>query len=147
MMELVSQRLKLKITSINVNMAMCWCVPTVRPPRVRPALSTPPRSTLRPPTGVRRHGGTAGHVCLVQVATGQWGGIHSGVLPAWPLGGRGVPRLHAVWWRTGRRRPGWWHLQGASLSTLLLLLMLRLAGRTLPVSSDTCVDSFRARCK
>lgn len=96
---------------------------SVHPPRVGPALSAPPHPMLRPPAGVRRHGGTAGHVCLVQAASGQRGGIHRGVLPAWPAGGRGLPWLHAVWRRARRRRAGRGHLQGAPLSALLLLLI------------------------
>lgn len=69
---------------------------TVRPPRVRPALSASPHPTLGPAGGVRRHRRPARHVRLVQTAAGLRGGIHSGVLPAGSTRGRGASRLHVV---------------------------------------------------
>ncbi len=94
----------------------------VHPPRLRPALSAPEHPPLGSAGGVRRHCGPTGHVCVVETAAGLWGGIYSGVLPAGSTRGRGAPRLHAVW-RWAGRQAGGRQLQGAALSTVLLLLM------------------------
>lgn len=69
---------------------------TVRPPRLRPALSAPQHPPVGSPAGVRWHRGPAGHGRLVESAAGLRGGIYSGVLPAGSTRGRGTPRLHAV---------------------------------------------------